>query len=82
MTVVTSPQGRQRIVVHETKVIWFFTNISFLNILSSCIKRPSAANGPFCHARSHIDQSRRHLSIVLKVTGPYVSPVLWDLEWT
>ena len=29
MTVVTSPQGRQRIVVHETKVIWFFTNYQF-----------------------------------------------------
>ena len=29
MTVFTSPQGRQRIVVHETKVIWFFTNYQF-----------------------------------------------------
>ena len=29
MTVVTSPQGRQRIVVYETKVIWFFTNYQF-----------------------------------------------------
>ena len=29
MTVVTSPQGRRRIVVHETKVIWSFTNYQF-----------------------------------------------------
>ena len=29
MTVVTSPQGRQRIVLHKTKVIWIFTRYQF-----------------------------------------------------
>ena len=54
MTVVTSPQGRQRIVVHETKVIWFFTNYQFFEHFGSLHKRPSAADGPFSHERSHI----------------------------
>ena len=53
MTVVTSPQGRQRIVVHETKVIWILINYQFFDILVYCIKRPSAVNGSFSHAQSH-----------------------------
>ena len=52
MNVVTSPQGRQRIVFHETKVIWIFTNYQFFEHFG--LKRPSAANGPFSHARSHL----------------------------